>query len=468
MIKERVQLFRKLMIFGDLCIVAAAFFLGYILRDRVVDVYPLKDYLGLLPAVMTIWGVLLYSFGIYDSFRTKTSSEFIVLILRIAFIGFIVLGGVLYILKVPHISRNYLSFVFVYCAGLLIIEKIALMNVFRFFRRKGLNYRVLMIVGTGKRAEGFVSMIKEHKEWGLRIHGLIDEDPARKGQYVAGSRVIGSFDDFEHIIHNNVIDQVVFIVPRSWFAKIEPLVSLAEVEGIKISIAIDFFNFKISRAKQSDLYGFPLITFDSAPDKLWHLLAKRLMDVVLSGISLVVLAPVFLVIAVIIKATSDGPVFFSQKRVSLNNRIFTMYKFRTMVKDAEEQLGALLLHNQMKGPAFKMTNDPRLTPIGKFLRKHSLDELPQLWNVFKGNMSLVGPRPPLPSEVKDYLPWQRRKLSMRPGMTCIWQTSGRSSVNNVDEWMKMDLEYIDNWSLPLDLKLLLKTVPAVVFGTGAH
>ena len=179
------------------------------------------------------------------------------------------------------------------------------------------------------------------------------------------------------------------------------------------------------------------------------------------------MAPVFIITAIIIKATSKGPVFFNQERSGLNGRRFILYKFRTMVVDAETRLKDLLSSNEMNGPVFKMTQDPRITKIGKILRRFSIDELPQLWNVFKGDMSIVGPRPPIPEEVKNYDYWHRRKLSMRPGITCLWQVGGRSKITDFSEWMRLDLKYIDNWSLWLDCKILLKTIPTVLFGIGA-
>ncbi|MFH0753882.1 MAG: sugar transferase, partial [Candidatus Omnitrophota bacterium] len=197
------------------------------------------------------------------------------------------------------------------------------------------------------------------------------------------------------------------------------------------------------------------------------LAVKRLMDIVLSGIALVIFSPFLGITALLVKLSSHGPVFFTQDRVSVNGRIFKLYKFRTMVVDAEAKLEELKHLNEMQGPAFKLTNDPRVTPLGKFLRKMSIDELPQLWNVFVGHMSLVGPRPPLPAEVEKYGDWQRRRLSMRPGITCLWQIGGRNRITDVDEWIRLDLRYIDNWSLWLDIKILFKTVPAVLFGIGA-
>jgi len=295
----------------------------------------------------------------------------------------------------------------------------------------------------------------------------VDEDVSKVGSVVAGHKVLGSFKDVPDIIHNNIVDEVVFVVPRLWLHKIEEIMHFCEAEGLRVHVAVDYFDLKFSKAKQTDLNGFPLLTFESTPDKLWHLLIKRLFDLVFSGVALLILAPFFVIISIIIKATSEGPVFFRQKRCSLNGRTFTLYKFRTMVKDAEARLDELLRYNEMNGPVFKMENDPRLTRIGKFLRKTSIDELPQLWNVFKGDMSLVGPRPPIPKEVQQYDSWQRRRLSMRPGITCLWQVNGRNRIVDFDEWARLDLEYIDNWSLGLDFKILLKTIPAVLFTRGA-
>ncbi len=471
MIKERVAFFRSLMVVADIVIVGAACVLGFLLRDPISEPHSFGYYLWLPPFILAIWAALLQYFGTYESFRTKTPVEFCYLMLKAAFVGFIILSGIIFTFhdafKFPPVTNDFISFIFLIAAGFLIIEKILLINVFRFFRKRGLNYRIILIVGTGPRAQRFIELVQKHAEWGLKILGLIDEDPAKVGQSFHGCQVIGSFQNFADIIHHNVVDQVVFVVPRSWMNRIEDLISLSEIEGLKVTLAIDFFNFKISRVRQTDIAGFPLITFESAPSQLWPLAVKRVFDVIVSGVGLIVLAPVFLVLALIIKLTSPGPVYFCQQRSGLYSRKFKLFKFRTMVANAEDKLKELLAKNEMQGPVFKLTNDPRVTPIGRFLRKFSLDELPQLWNVFKGEMSIIGPRPPLPSEVEKYEPWQRRRLSMRPGITCIWQAGGRNKITSFDEWMKLDLEYIDNWSLALDIKLLLKTVPAVLFAIGA-
>ena len=467
MLKEHITVLRRLMIFFDLCIVAGSFFLGYFFWDRIQDLYPLSIYISLLPVLLIIWGGLLHFFGMYTSFRVRPMPELLFIVLKAAFFSFVIFSGYIYLFKLQNISRAFIIFVFTFSTLLISLEKAALVIFFRHIRKKGYNFRSILIIGTGKRAQRFIDVVHKHEEWGLKVIGLVDEDVSKVGSVVAGHKVLGSFKDVPDIIHNNIVDEVVFVVPRLWLHKIEEIMHFCEAEGLRVHVAVDYFDLKFSKAKQTDLNGFPLLTFESTPNKLWHLLIKRLFDLVFSGVALLILAPFFVIISIIIKATSEGPVFFRQKRCSLNGRTFTLYKFRTMVKDAETRLDELLRYNEMNGPVFKMENDPRLTRIGKFLRKTSIDELPQLWNVFKGDMSLVGPRPPIPKEVQQYDSWQRRRLSMRPGITCLWQVNGRNRIVDFDEWARLDLEYIDNWSLGLDFKILLKTIPAVLFTRGA-
>jgi exopolysaccharide biosynthesis polyprenyl glycosylphosphotransferase len=494
MIKEQTRLLKRVLIVSDLCLVAGSFFVGYFIRDKIVYIYPISFlqsylyneqlrpleyyvlYVGLFPVFLFVWGSLLSYFGMYKSSSLGNIPESLRVILKTTLVGFILFGSYIFILRMQEdISRLLIGFTFVTAAILLSFEKIAFVLVIRklgkmdkSFKSALIAFRRILIVGTGKRASTFIELIRNNPEWNIKIVGLIDMDASRKGEIINGHEVIGTLDDIPQLIHNNVIDEVVFIVPRSWLNKIEDMLLYCENAGMKVHIAVNLFDLKFSRAKQTDLQGFPLLAFESTPEKLGHLFIKRLFDFITSGIALVILAPAFMVIAVIIKKTSEGPVFYKQLRCGLYGRRFMFYKFRTMINDAESQLKDLLKYNEMNGPVFKMTDDPRITKIGKWLRKFSLDELPQLWNVVKGDMSLVGPRPPLTTEVEHYDNWQRRRLSMRPGITCLWQVSGRNEIKDFNEWMQMDLEYIDKWSLGLDLKILLKTVPVVLLGTGAR
>ena len=467
MLRERAEVLRKTLIILDLMLVSGAYFLGYFLTAGFEEIGPIDSYLKFLPVFAILWGVMLYLLGTYESFRTKGMGEILYTVLEVVLIGIGGSGIFLYFFNIQHVGRNFIFITFVLSGVFLAAEKAALMLFFRYLRKSGYNYRNLLIIGTGESAERYIKIVKDHEEWGFRILGIVDEDRSKIGTELLGCKIIGSVKDVPDIVHNSVVDEVVFIVPRLWLGKMEDVMQFCETEGIKISVSMDYFNLKLSKVKQTELSGFPLLTFDSAPNKLWPLLAKRVLDIVISGTLLVILAPVFLVIAILIKLTSKGPVFFRQERCSFSGRRFTLYKFRTMVDGAESRISELLLKNEMKGPAFKFENDPRITKIGKFLRVSSIDELPQLWNVLLGDMSLVGPRPPLPAEVKMYEPWHRRRLSMRPGITCLWQVSGRNKITDFDEWAKLDLEYIDKWSLWLDTRILLKTVPVVLLGIGA-
>ncbi|MDN3515618.1 MAG: sugar transferase [Candidatus Brocadia sp.] len=424
-------------------------------------------YIILLPSLLIIWGVLLYYFGMYDSFRTKQILDILFMVTEATLIGGCLFGSFIFVTNVGSISRLHIFYSFLLAAIFISVEKIILILCFRYERKKGLNTRNILIIGTGKRAQRFVNLIDNHVEWGINIIGLVDDDTAKIGTVIFGQRVLGSFKDVPDIIKNNVVDEVIFIVPRSWLSKIEEIMYRCEIEGLRVSVALDLFELKLSKAKYSYLENFPILTFESTPDQLIRLLLKRLFDIIFSGIALIILSPVFAISSIIVKTTSKGNVFFKQQRCSLYGRRFLLYKFRTMVEDAEARLKDILVYNEMDGPVFKMKEDPRITKVGKFLRKFSLDEIPQLWNVLRGDMSLVGPRPPLPAEVDKYKPWQRRRLSMRPGITCLWQAYGRNKITDFNEWMKLDLEYIDNWSLWLDFKILLMTIPAVLFGIGA-
>lgn len=494
MIKEQGKIFKKVQLISDLSLVTLSFFIGYFLRDKILDIYPisllgsyLRDeklrsisyyalYIGLLPVLLVIWASLLSYFGMYKSSGFKRIPEVLLIIFKATLVGFILFGSYVFILRLQEdISRLYIGFIFLTAAMLISLEKITLVYIVKILSKRTKNFQSaliifkrILIIGTGKRARAFINLIDSNPDWGIRILGILDIEDTKKWETIHNYKVLGALNDLPEIIHKNVIDEVVFIVPRSWLNKIEEAMLYCESAGIRVNIAVDLFKLKFSKAKQTDLHGFPLLFFESKPDKLGQLFIKRIFDFVISVGALIILLPVFVIINIVIKTTSEGPVFYKQERCSLYGRKFILYKLRTMVVDAESKLKDLLKYNEMNGPVFKMTNDPRITKVGKWLRKFSLDELPQLWNVLKGDMSLVGPRPPIPSEVDNYDSWQRRRLSMRPGITCLWQISGRNKIVDFNEWMRLDLEYIDNWSLSLDFRILLKTIPAVLYGRGAR
>jgi exopolysaccharide biosynthesis polyprenyl glycosylphosphotransferase len=272
-----------------------------------------------------------------------------------------------------------------------------------------------------------------------------------------------------NLLHDHSVFGVILSAKHTNFEQVEYVIRACELEGVEVWLIADFFSTEISRTTLDEMLGRPLLIFRTAPEDSWQILAKQLMDFGGALLLLILIGSwLFPLIALLIKFTSPGPVFFKQQRSGLSGAPFTLYKFRTMVTNAEQFKHELEAMNEMSGPVFKLTNDPRVTPVGKFLRKYSLDELPQLWNVLRAEMSLVGPRPLPVDEVRrfDNLA-HRRRLSMKPGLTCLWQVSGRNQISDFKDWVRLDLEYIDNWSFGLDLKILLFTIPVVLRGTGA-
>ena len=274
--------------------------------------------------------------------------------------------------------------------------------------------------------------------------------------------------DLVKLLHDTSANGVIINAKHTYFGQVEQAVQACEIEGVEAWLVADFFKTQVSHTSLDDFYGRPVLVFRSAPEASWQGIFKQALDLVLAFVLLAVLAIPLLLLALAIKLTSPGPALFRQRRCGLNGSPFTMLKFRSMVSDAEQRQQELAALNEMGGPVFKVSNDPRITPVGRFLRKYSLDELPQLLNVLRGEMSLVGPRPLPVDEVQRFDdPAHRRRLSVRPGLTCLWQISGRNNVRDFNDWVRLDLEYIDNWSLWLDLKILWRTIPVVLAGTGA-
>jgi exopolysaccharide biosynthesis polyprenyl glycosylphosphotransferase len=314
----------------------------------------------------------------------------------------------------------------------------------------------------------------------LIIAGSADE-PAKLREYLEGKAREG-FDVVEEIelddafveqlpelLHKYSANAVVLCARHTVFGLVEKAIQTCELEGVEVWLMADFFKTEISQTSLDEFYGKPMLVFRSAPEASWQAMAKQVIDFVGASVLLLFGLLVMIPTAIMIRITSPGPVFFRQQRAGLNGRPFYMYKFRSMVNNAEQLKQELAQLNEMSGPVFKVTNDPRITPIGRFIRKWSIDELPQLWNVVRGDMSLVGPRP-LPVDEVDRFDDRahRRRLSVKPGLTCLWQVSGRNNVKDFKDWVRLDLEYIDNWTIWLDLKILARTVPVVLAGTGAR
>jgi exopolysaccharide biosynthesis polyprenyl glycosylphosphotransferase len=325
-----------------------------------------------------------------------------------------------------------------------------------------------MVVGTGERAIRMAEALEESAEYGVRLRGFLSEQTENAPAEIALGALykVQPIGELPSILRQHVVDEIIFAVGSESLANLEEVFLLCDEEGVRTRVAVDFFPHVNSTVSLDRFGATPLLTFTAAPYDEIRLLVKRLTDIAIAAAGLVVLAPFMAVISILIRLTSPGPVVFRQVRCGLNGRRFLFYKFRSMCQNAEE-LKPALEHLNTRETVFKIPHDPRLTSVGRYLRKFSIDEWPQLWNVLRGDMSLVGPRPAVPSEVDRYQRWQRRRLRMRPGLTCLWAISGRDNVD-FETWMKMDMQYIDNWSLALDWKILLQTIPRVIVGHGAN
>jgi exopolysaccharide biosynthesis polyprenyl glycosylphosphotransferase len=388
-------------------------------------------------------------------------------------VSVVVLIVMMFVLHQHDISRLLLGLHFLFASTLCSIRLFVSDRRSRLGSQGGKHIVKVLVVGSRERAKETIISILESPGSHYHILGCVELSPDDIGKKVVGDiEVIADMRDFKQLLLNRVVDDVIFAIPLKQIPNIIDQISFAEKLGVNVRIMPDWqiqkimFRPETASISFENYAGLPCLSLSSTPKEDTSLLVKSFIDIAGSMVGIVLISPLLLTIAALVKLTSRGPVFFSQERVGLNGRRFMVHKFRTMVVNAEALKADLAHANEMDGPVFKIKNDPRVTKIGNFLRKTSLDELPQLFNVAKGEMSLVGPRPPLPKEVDEYLPCHRRRLSMRPGITCIWQVSGR---NNIDftQWMKLDLKYIDDWSLWLDAKLLLLTVRAVVGGSGS-
>ena len=423
-----------------------------------------------------IWYCVLSFFGIYYSRRLATWKNELIDIIIATSVATLLLFILDSIFDLRLITPFFLLLFWLQTNVLVISSRFFLRFFLERLRARGINLHYVVIIGTNQRAVQFVRKIDSKLELGYRIMGFVDDNWAGTEEFLKyGYPLVANFADFPAFLRKNVVDEVMIDLPlNSFYHQAMEIVALCVEQGIVVRFISDSYyllrNLKMARSKLEQYEDNVVISVYTGNMGGWPILAKRFFDFVVSLLLLGLLSPIFLLIAVLIKATSPGPVFFIQERIGHNKRKFKIIKFRTMVSDAETKLDGLERFNEASGPVFKIKNDPRVTFIGRFLRKTSLDELPQLINVLKGDMSLVGPRP-LP--VRDFEgfneDWHRRRFSVNPGITCLWQIYGRSSLSlPFETWMNMDMEYIDHWSLGLDLKILAKTIPAVMKGRGAY
>jgi exopolysaccharide biosynthesis polyprenyl glycosylphosphotransferase len=463
----------------DLAVMTLAFGLAAALVAHETATVSLADFLSmrvkvrnfaLFAVFLLVWHLIFCFFRLYDSRRLSPRWDEALDIAKATALGagFVCIAAFLFGLRM--VTPSFVVGFWSISSATLLASRLVARHLLSRLRARGRNLRQMLIVGTNRRAVLFAQKIAAAPALGYHVLGFVDRAWAGWGEFrKAGYPLACDFERFPVFLRERVVDEVVIALPiKSLYSQAARIAALCEEQGIVVRLLANFFNLRLARSKAEEFEDVSVITLVSDSAGSWHHLCKRILDFSVSLCSIITLTPLFLVTALLIKLTSPGPVFFIQERVGLNKRRFRLFKFRTMVQGAEQRLAEVAHLNEVSGPVFKIKNDPRLTRLGKLLRKTSIDELPQLFNVLKGDMSLVGPRP-LPA--RDYegfdQDWQRRRFSVRPGITCLWQINGRSSTP-FDKWMELDMHYIDHWSLGLDLKILAKTVPVVVRGAGAH
>jgi len=471
MLKEKVEVSLFFYVILDIAVIVLSFYGAFYFRAMLFsnvllrEAWRLGSYMWFLWTVVPLWVLLLAYERAYFSLERKSLKDLIIPTTKAVLEGFLIVLAVLFFAKIFAKSRLFfIVFAVSNILLLLFVRWLTYLVQARIFRNPPFYHNVL-IVGTGRKANEVGQFFKGHSHWGMKIEGFLNI--ANEKPVVEKGKIIGSINDLSSLLRSLPIDWVVFTLPFRESNTMMKGIKICKELGVLASCLISEF-FPSEDANLSlEIYGnLPLVNFRTTSVKKWELLLKGILDRLLGATMLIAFLPLYAGVALAIKLTSKGAVLFKQERCGVNGRRFIFYKFRTMVSDAESKKEGLS-HLNPKKIVFKITNDPRITKVGKFLRRSSIDELPQLFNVLRGDMSFVGPRPPVPDEVNMYEDWQRRKLSMKPGLTCLWQVNGRAELD-FDEWLKLDLEYIDTWSLSLDMKILARTIPAVLSRKGAY
>jgi len=418
----------------------------------------------LLGVALLSWLALGLLWRVYERLETSEPRAALQDSFRQVASGILVLVGFLFLMKLD-VSRLFIALFGLFNLLALIAFRVSARSARGYLRRRFGAVSYIMIVGTGEAARRIGRELERGEDYGVRLLAFLDAEPAAATVELERTYFLHRLGELGPLLRRHVVDEIVFAVEPDRLASLGEVFRLCEAEGVRTRVAVNFFPNQ-RRAYLEQLGPYPLLTFSGAPHDEIRLLVKRALDLALASIVLVIAGLPLVCFAALVKLTSRGPAIFKQVRCGLNGRRFHFYKLRSMREDAESRKAELEPLNERDGPVFKMANDPRRTSLGRYLRRYSIDEWPQLWNVLRGDMSLVGPRPAVPSEVDQYQPWQRRRLRMKPGLICLWALEGRDRLD-FETWMRLDLEYIDNWSLLLDCKILLRSIPMVLSGRGA-
>lgn len=472
MLKQRPEILSYTAQLLDICTLIVSFFLSFPIRHFFIQWVPyarkinFQDYYVFMLLSVFVWWVFLRSNEVYGLQRLISFKYFLIKILRSSIFTISALLAIVYLFKWTKVPRGLIIVFILIGFSCLSIEKYLWIKCLEYLRKKGKGCSDVLIIGATDIAKNFIESISKFSEWGIQVCGfLVNKIDSNVNQF-CGSRILGNFQDLTEILHQNPVDEVIFALPAKDLEDTKEMMEICEVEGVKTRIISDFFSGFIFKADADIIHGIPIITYSPTSRKYWKMSLKRIADIVISFIVLLLVSPLFLITAILVKMTSRGTIFYEWKLLGLNKKPFTSYKFRTMVEHAEQLEKQLRQknNNEMKGVYFKLKKDPRVTIIGRVLRKLSIDELPQLYSVLKGDMSLVGPRPVRLAEKDELKDWHRRRFSVKPGVTSRWVTSGKNKINDFDDIARLDLTYIDNWSLWLDLKILIKTIPIILLG----
>ncbi len=467
MLREQLLLFNRLLGLCDLFVLILAMVFANLFINRSISDF--RQVILVISIAVPVWYYLLSRYQLYAGGERRGVYDLLTRLFSVHIFGGAVLAGFLFVFQLSDIRRSlfisflFFSFFLFACLRLMARELISI-----FSKSKDLS-RNIIIVGAQDKAQEFYSILEKHSRWGIRALGFVQIDTVTPQKKEVWGKTLGEIDNLIDICKQYPVDEVVFCPPRDFSVDVEAYVAELEELGITVHMALNFFEIPQTRRVLSLFHDqIPILTYYCKAFDSRQLFLKRILDICGAIVGLTVTLVLLPAIFVAIKKDSPGPMLFGQERVGLNGRRFKCWKFRSMYIDAEERKKELMAQNEMNGAIFKIKNDPRITRVGAFMRKTSLDELPQFWNVLMGDMSLVGTRPPTPDEVAHYQNWHRRRISIKPGITGNWQISGRNKIEDFDAIVQLDLNYIDNWSFWLDIKILIKTVMVVFTRDGSY
>lgn len=465
-VAQIVDLFTAIMSF------VISYYIAEYLHNLDPQVFPPKtgikiSYLLIIIILSIVYEILFDQQKAYSYQRFTSLTREYTIILKVCFMGSLISIALIFFLGMKEVPRTIFLLFFIISIILFVIEKTILFYVAAYIRKKGKNRKRAVIIGTGTRARQFIRTVRENFKWGLDIAGMLTGDIETVGREIEGIKVIDHYSNIQNILKTINPQEIIITISTKRFDQIRDVLEICEREGVVVRLNSDFFGHITKHVTIDNIFGLNIISFNMVHQPELELFIKRIIDILGSLIAILIFSPFMLIAAFGILISDGRPILYNWNVVGINKKPFRSWKFRTMVKDADSLKSNLMSDNEMDGPVFKIKNDPRVLPFGRWLRKWSIDETPQFFSVLKGDMSLVGPRPAGPHELEKYESWQRRKLSIKPGITCLWQANGRNHINKFDEWVNLDLEYIDNWSLMMDMKILFKTIPAVIRGKGA-